>query len=162
MKISNAEICKILMRDDHLTKEDKNVLLKILGYEDEQEKLSFSARVSDIVTNFIGSWSFILISIIFIAIWVILNSFVLPADSVFDAYPYVLLTLVLSTVAAIQAPAIMMSQNRQDQRESLKTQNDYEIDLKTIVIIQDLYLKVNELYDIIQNINNKLDDQKKE
>jgi uncharacterized membrane protein len=158
--MSNAEICKILMKDDHLTDEDKNVLLKILGYEDTNEKPSLSARVSDVFTNFIGSWSFIFISIIFIVLWMLLNSFILPSDRVFDAYPYVLLNLALGSIAAIQSPIIMMSQNRQDKRESLKTQSDYEIDLKTIVIIQDLYLKVNELYDLIKDINTKLNDQK--
>lgn len=159
MKMSNSDIAKILMSNDHLSKEDKQVLLKILG-EDEglvREKPSLNGRIADSLTNFIGSWSFIIISLSLILIWMLLNSIILPEQYIFDEFPFVLLNLVLACIAAIQSPIIMMSQNRQDKRESLKTQSDYEIDLKTIVIIQDLYAKVINLCENMENIVTKLD-----
>ncbi len=158
MNISNSEICKILMKNDHLSVEDKKVLLKILGYEEpgQDKKLSFSNRISDKFTNFIGSWSFISMSCLFIVLWMLVNSFVLPQNFVFDEYPYTFLNLVLACIAAVQAPIIMMSQNRQDKRESLKTQSDYEIDLKTIIIIQDLYERVLALQQSIDEIDKKI------
>lgn len=155
-KVSNSDICKILMNNEHLSKEDKQTLLKALGYEEEQEEISFSDRISDKFTNFIGSWNFIIISCLFIALWMIVNSFILPEVMRFDDYPYTFLNLVLACIAAIQAPIIMMSQNRQDKRESLKTQSDYEIDLKTIVIIQELYKKVLNMQEKINDIDEKL------
>ena len=75
MNMSNSEIAKILMSNDHLNDEDKEVLLKILGMKSDNEKnTSFSERVSDCFTNFIGSWKFILISIVFIIVWMIHNA----------------------------------------------------------------------------------------
>lgn len=152
MNMSNSEIAKILMANDHLTKDDKEVLLRILGVKKTTpNKMTFSERISDSFTNFIGSWKFIIASIAFIVIWMVFNAVFDGTSYAFDVYPYVFLNLVLACIAAVQAPIIMMSQNRQDKRESLKTQSDYEIDLKTIVIIQDLYQKTID-------INDKLDE----
>ena len=154
--VSNLEICKLLMENEHLSDQDKQTLLKALGYVEENEEMSFSDKVSDKFTNFIGSWNFIILSCLFIALWMIINSFILPDIMKFDDYPYTFLNLVLACIAAIQAPIIMMSQNRQDKRESLKTQSDYEIDLKTIVIIQELYKKVANIQDKLDDIDKKI------
>lgn len=151
MNMSNSEIAKILTSNDHLTDDDKDVLLKILGVKDNiEDKTSLSEKMSDRFTDFIGSWKFILISVVFIIIWIVHNAVFYNTKWAFDTYPHEFLNLVLACIASIQAPIIMMSQNRQDKRESLKTQSDYEIDLKTIVIIQDLYQKTLD-------INNKID-----
>lgn len=158
MKMSNSNICKMLMENDHLSEDDKQVLFRILGYEEAvYEKPKLSDRISDSVTNFIGSWSFIITTMCAILAWILLNAVILPTNMAFDSFPFILLNLVLGTIAAIQAPVIMMSQNRQDKRESLKTQNDYEIDLKTIVIIQDLHGRVVEICDKVDEIATKLD-----
>ena len=152
MNMSNSEIAKLLMENDHLTGDEKQLLLEILGIVPAKESIvSKSEKISDNFTGFIGSWKFIIISITCIVIWMVVNFLLDGTPYAFDPYPYVFLNFVLACVAAIQAPIIMMSQNRQDKRESLKTQNDYEIDLKTIVIIEDLYRKT-------ENVNNKLDE----
>ena len=150
MKITDEDIYNLLTQQN-LSEQDKRTILKMLGrqVEDIEDENTIN-KLEDKFSQFVGSWSFILISILFILVWMFLNSYILPKQYVFDAFPYVLLNLVLACIAAIQAPIIMMSQNRQDKRESLKSQNDYEVDLKTILIIQDLYKKMNE-------INSKLD-----
>lgn len=151
MNMSNSEIAKLLMENDHLTSNEKQLLLEMLGVKPTKKtNLSISEKISDSFTNFIGSWKFIIISIVCILVWMIANTILDGTPYAFDTYPYVFLNLVLACIASIQAPIIMMSQNRQDKRESLKTQNDYEIDLKTIVIIEDLYRKT-------ENVNKKLD-----
>lgn len=160
MKMSNSDIAKMLVQNDYLSEDDKKVLLRILGQDGNvREKIPLSDRIADAFTDFIGSWSFIIISAMSIAIWVLLNAYVLPNEYVFDEFPFVLLNLALASVAALQSPIIMMSQNKQDKRESLKTQNDYEIDLKTIVITQDLHDKVIDLCakvdEIIAKVNIK-------
>lgn len=164
MNMSNSEIAKLLMENDNLTAEEKQLLLEILGVNPvRKSNLSISEKISDSVTNFIGSWKFIIISAVCIMFWMITNTLLDGTPYAFDTYPYVFLNLVLACIAAIQAPIIMMSQNRQDKRESLKTQNDYEIDLKTIVIIEDLYRKtedVNKKLDEIMNYFNNSDKSK--
>lgn len=160
MNMSNSEIAKLLMDNNNLTEKEKQLLLEILGVTPVKKiELSMNEKISDSFTNFIGSWKFIIISITFILMWMIINAFLDGTPYAFDTYPHEFLNLVLACIASVQAPIIMMSQNRQDKRESLKTQNDYEIDLKTIVIIEDLYHKtedVNKKLDkILSEINNK-------
>ena len=158
MNMSNSEIAKMLMTNDHLSNEDKEVLLKILGVKnDDATQMSFSERISDGFTNFIGSWKFIIASIVFIIVWMVFNAILDGTQYAFDVYPYVFLNLVLACIAAIQAPIIMMSQNRQDKRESLKTQSDYEIDLKTIIIIQDLYQKTIDINDKVDKLSKTVE-----
>ena len=150
MKITDEDIYELL-KNKNLSEEDKKTIAKMLGQTvDDNENKSKINSIEDNFSMFVGSWSFIILSVLFILCWMFINSFVLPKQYVFDEFPYVLLNLVLACIAAIQAPIIMMSQNRQDKRESLKTQSDYEIDLKTIVIIQDLHKKTTLM-------NKKLD-----
>lgn len=159
MNMSNSEIAKLLMENNHLTEQEKQLLLEILGVKPAKKvDLSMSEKISDSFTNFIGSWKFIILSIISILAWMLANSILDGTPYAFDTYPYVFLNLVLACVASIQAPIIMMSQNRQDKRESLKTQNDYEIDLKTIVIIEDLYRKTENVNEKLDKILNQFDD----
>lgn len=104
---------------------------------------TFGQRAADAVARFAGSWAFIFSFVAVMAVWMIIN--VLLASSAFDAYPFILLNLVLSCIAAIQAPLIMMSQNRQEAKDRARAENDYKINLKTELIIDDLYKKVAEL-----------------
>lgn len=162
MQMSNSDIVKILMSNDHLSQEDKKVLLKILGYsnEDTQEKIPLGDRISDALTDFIGSWFFIILSTLTIVVWSILNVFIL-SNGGFDPFPFDSLNLILACVASIQSPIIMMSQNRQEKRESLKTQSDYEIDLKTIIIIQDLHSKLVDLCLKVDDLKLEIEKEKK-
>jgi uncharacterized membrane protein len=105
---------------------------------------TFGDRVADRVARFGGSWSFILGSIVFLVFWTAGNSFLLRKES-FDPYPYIFLNLLLSMVAALQAPIIMMSQNRQAERDRVDATNDYKVNLKAEIEIMALHEKLDEL-----------------
>jgi uncharacterized membrane protein len=109
-------------------------------------KLTFGQRLADKVASFGGSWTFIIIFAAVLLSWVALNSFILArrGDS-FDPYPYILLNLFLSMLAAIQAPIIMMSQNRQAAKDRLDAAHDYEVNLKAEFEILSLHEKMDEL-----------------
>lgn len=113
---------------------------------DFEDKLTFGQRVADKVASFGGSWTFIIIFAALLLSWIILNSFILArrGDS-FDPYPYILLNLFLSMLAAIQAPIIMMSQNRQAAKDRLDAAHDYEVNLKAELEILSLHEKLDEL-----------------
>jgi uncharacterized membrane protein len=112
------------------------------------DSLSFGQRLADAVAKFGGSWTFILVFAAVLFSWVALNSLVLARSGAsFDPYPYILLNLVLSMVAALQAPIIMMSQNRQAAKDRLDAAHDYEVNLKAELDIIALHEKVDELRD---------------
>jgi uncharacterized membrane protein len=103
-------------------------------------------RAADAVATFGGSWTFIIIFIATLVVWVGLNSFILVKfDRVFDSYPYILLNLFLSMLAAIQAPIILMSQNRQAEKDRLNADHDYEVNLKAELEIMLLHEKMDLL-----------------
>jgi uncharacterized membrane protein len=116
---------------------------------EEQERQTLGQRVADRVSAFGGSWSFILLFGLMMAVWVVLNSIVLLRRA-FDPYPYIFLNLVLSMVAAIQAPVIMMSQNRQTTKDRLKSDLDYEVNLKAELEVAALHKKIDRLYELLQ------------
>ncbi|RLE38889.1 cyclic nucleotide-binding protein [Candidatus Woesearchaeota archaeon] len=133
---SNSALSKTLKSGDlgfRKTKA-KNILQKTLqktqGY-DHKNKLTPGQRAADAVARFGGSWTFIVIFLGFLILWMILNSIILVKyEKSFDAYPYILLNLVLSCLAAIQAPIILMSQNRAAERDRIKADRDYAINRK--------------------------------
>ncbi len=94
-----------------------------------EKDLTFGQRIADRVATFGGSWVFISIFFVLLVLWMLVNSQFLLSRP-FDPYPYILLNLVLSCLAAIQAPIIMMSQNRQESRDRLRSENDYQVNLK--------------------------------
>jgi len=106
-----------------------------------KDKYTFGQRAADKLTKFVGSWVFIIIFIVTMTIWIGINVYMLSKP--FDPYPFILLNLVLSCVAAIQAPLIMMSQNRQEEKDRERAKNDYKVNLKTEFIIQDLHEKID-------------------
>ncbi|MGN7292020.1 DUF1003 domain-containing protein [Rhizobium sp. SAFR-030] len=112
--------------------------------DDYEEGRSIGDRVADLVAKFGGSWTFIISFCAFLAVWMMIN-IVLGATGAFDAYPFILLNLVLSTVAALQAPVIMMSQRRQEQKDRLRALNDYKVNLKAELEIRHLHEKVDHL-----------------
>ena len=109
--------------------------------EGGKEKYSLGQRAADSIAKFAGSWAFIFSFSGILILWMVVN--VLLAAGAFDPYPFILLNLVLSCVAAIQAPLIMMSQNRQEEKDRRRAENDYKVNLKTEIMIEDLYDKVN-------------------
>ena len=111
--------------------------------ESGKEKHTLGQRAADSIAKFAGSWAFIFSFSGVLILWMIVN--VVLAAGAFDPYPFILLNLVLSCVAAIQAPLIMMSQNRQEKRDRHRAENDYKVNLKTEIMIEDLYDKVNAI-----------------
>ena len=109
----------------------------------EKEKYTLGQRAADAIAKFAGSWAFIFAFTGVLILWMLVNT--LLAAKAFDPYPFILLNLVLSCVAAIQAPLIMMSQNRQEEKDRRRAENDYKVNLKTEIMIEDLYDKVNAI-----------------
>lgn len=107
-----------------------------------EKRLSLGERLADVIARFGGSWKFILIFLSMILVWMIINTFFFTEEG-FDPYPFILLNLVLSCLAAIQAPVIMMSQNRQGEKERLQANEDYVTNLKAELEIQQLHSKLD-------------------
>lgn len=121
---------------------DKSILINKM--EDTDAGSTFGQRVADKVAEFGGSWTFILSFLFFLLIWISLNAFVL-LNKGFDPYPFILLNLILSCVAALQAPVIMMSQNRQEEKDRERAKNDYMVNLKSELEIRMLHEKIDHL-----------------
>ena len=109
----------------------------------DKEKYTFGQRAADKIAKFAGSWAFIFSFSALLILWMVGN--VILAIRAFDPYPFILLNLVLSCVAALQAPLIMMSQNRQEENASRRAENDYKVNLKTEIMIEDIHGKMNRI-----------------
>lgn len=109
------------------------------------ESMTFGQRLSDNVAKWGGSWYFVSSFGVFLVVWALMNSWLLASEARFDPYPYIFLNLILSMIAAIQAPIIMMSQNRQAAKDRIEAQLDYEVNLKAELEIMALHDKVDEL-----------------
>lgn len=109
------------------------------------DNLTFGQRMADSVAAFGGSWSFIILFAVILIAWVSMNVWLLPRVDAFDPYPFIFLNLILSMLAAIQAPIIMMSQNRQAAKDRVEVNHDYEINLKAELEIMSLHEKIDEL-----------------
>ncbi len=139
---------------DDLTPKEQHVIEAIASGEPVaenvnqifKEQTTFWDRVADGLAQIVGSWGFIFSFLFFLFAWMGINSLILiNMDADFDAYPYILLNLVLSTLASIQAPIIMMSQNRQAEKDRIASSNAFEVNLKTELAIQHLHEKVDKL-----------------
>ena len=132
----------ILNKSKEDTNDNYDELMELLIDEpisinvDKDEKRTYGEIISDKITAIAGSWTFILLFCLFLFIWIFLNLYVFTN---LDPYPFILLNLLLSCIAAIQAPIIMMSQNRESKKESLKSTNDYKTNLKSELILEELH-----------------------
>lgn len=126
----------------------------------KKEKYTLGQRAADAIAKFAGSWAFIFSFVAVLVLWMVIN--VILAAKAFDPYPFILLNLVLSCVAAIQAPLIMMSQNRQEEIDRRRAENDYKVNLKTEIMIEDLYDKINAILAKQKALEKKLDAEKSE
>ena len=153
-KNSKKEIVKMLLKKD-INVTDEEDLINMLINEpisvdtDKESDLnrSFGDYLADKITKIAGSWPFIIGLVIFLLLWIILNIFILTNA---DPYPFILLNLLLSCIAALQAPIIMMSQNREAKKDRLRSSNDYKTDLKSELMLEDLHNKMSQ---IIKNQN---------
>jgi len=116
--------------------------------QEEEERLTFGERIADRVASFGGSWTFIISFGLVLLAWMAVNLYM--ATHAFDPYPFILLNLVLSALASVQAPVIMMSQNRQAAKDRLKADLDYEINLKAELEVAQLHNKMDRLYEQMQ------------
>ena len=123
--------------------QDHDILSRNIDIEYE-EKLSRGDQLADKLASYGGSWRFIITFAVILIIWVVINSAVLLMKP-FDPYPFILLNLVLSCLAAIQAPVIMMSQNRQEAKDRARSEHDYQVNLKAELEIRNLHQKIDHL-----------------
>ncbi len=130
------EIVKQLTNDENLLIENSLNPVK--------EVLTTGQKISDSVARFGGSWSFIISFFVILIIWIFFNA-VSPKQFVFDPYPFILMNLILSCIAALQAPIIMMSQNRQEEKDRKRSENDYLVNLKAELEIRVLHQKIDLL-----------------
>ena len=145
----NRKLLKEVLRDIQKDMTDEEVLALLadshvsVNPSEEKEKYTLGQRAADASDKFAGSWAFIFSFTGGLVLWMVVNA--LLAARAFDPYPFILLNLVLSCIAAIQAPLIMMSQNRQEEKDRRRAENDYKVNLKTEIMIEDLYDKVNAI-----------------
>jgi uncharacterized membrane protein len=135
LSVIEAEVIESLREGEVLT---RNVNMEF------EEKRTIGERLADRLATFGGSWKFIVIFMSVLFGWIILNSIVLITRR-FDPFPFILLNLILSCLAALQAPVIMMSQNRQEAKDRLRAQHDYQINLKAEIEIRSLHEKIDHL-----------------
>ena len=143
--------------DEEFTDEElirQLVMMRVTQDEEAPEKLSLGQRASDAVASFAGSWAFIFSFIGVMVVWMIVN--VLLAARAFDAYPFILLNLVLSCIAAVQAPLIMMSQNRQEAKDRARAQSDYKVNLKNELILDDVHKKLDLILENQRKLEKRL------
>ncbi|MCI7554684.1 MAG: DUF1003 domain-containing protein [Tenericutes bacterium] len=156
-KKTKKEIVQMLLKKE-LNALDEEELINMLIDEpiavdvDKQsdESRSFGDKLADKITEIAGSWKFIICMIIFLTLWILLNLYILEDQ---DPYPFILLNLILSCIAALQAPIIMMSQNREAKKDRMRSSNDYKTDLKSELILEELH---NEMQKIIATQNKIL------
>ena len=145
----NRKLLKEVLRDirhDMTNEEVLNLLAdsKIsISPKNEKDKYTLGQRAADKIAKFAGSWAFIFSFTGVLILWMVVNTVL--ATKAFDPYPFILLNLVLSCVAAIQAPLIMMSQNRQEEKDRHRAENDYKVNLKTEIMIEDIFDKVTAI-----------------
>ena len=161
----NRKLLKEVLKDIRRDMSDEEVLNLLADSkisvrpENEKDKYTLGQRAADTIAKFAGSWAFIFSFTGILIIWMVIN--IILASKAFDPYPFILLNLVLSCVAAIQAPLIMMSQNRQEEKDRRRAENDYKVNLKTEIMIEDLYDKVNAILAKQSALESKLKSEDK-
>jgi uncharacterized membrane protein len=128
-------------------------------HRDSAIEATFGQRIADRIASFGGSWTFIISFMVFFALWVIANTMGWP-EKTFDPYPFILLNLFLSLIAALQAPLILMSQNRQEAKDRKRSEQDYLINLKSELEIRALHQKIDSL--LIEQFKTLLDTQNRQ
>lgn len=140
----------LIKETGELSELEKTVLSSVTGNttltdkidSDDQQELTFGQKIADKVASFGGSWTFIISFLVFIIIWISINVFWF-LNRGYDPYPFILLNLILSCIAALQAPVIMMSQNRQEEKDRARAKKDYMINLKSELEIRTLHEKID-------------------
>ena len=160
----NRKLLKEVLKDIQHDMSDEEVLNLLadskISESPATEKYTLGQRSADAIARFAGSWAFIFAFTGVLILWMVINTIL--ASNAFDPYPFILLNLVLSCVAAIPAPLIMMSQNRQEEKDRRRAENDYKVNLKTEIMIEDLYDKVNAILAKQSVLEKKLQEQEEQ
>lgn len=138
----NEQLLKLQGIVQQTMKEEKLIVDNLMN--EPQEILTKGQSISDKVARFGGSWKFIIMFMFILFIWILFNT-LSPLKAIFDPYPFILMNLILSCVAALQAPVIMMSQNRKEEKDRKRSENDYLINLKAELELRSLHQKMNLL-----------------
>lgn len=141
LSTENAQLKKLNEIVQKAIEEEKLLSDKLLEFEDKHPPLV--SRMADSVANFGGSWKFIFSFLLFMLLWIGANVYLIQKP--FDPYPFILLNLLLSTIAALQAPIIMMSQNRKEEKDRQRAVNDYLVNLKAEIEVRNLHGKMDLL-----------------
>lgn len=157
MSDENAHLKKLHQIVKDTISEEQLIVNNLLN--PPEEMISKGQKISDKVARFGGSWMFIIWFLIILVVWIIYNSSA-PSKAAFDPYPFILMNLILSCIAALQAPIIMMSQNRQEEKDRMRGENDYLINLKAEMEIRKLHLKMDLLLE--EQIKTIYDTQSKQ
>ncbi len=162
-KVSKKELIKMLL-NKNLIEENEDELIEMLidtpisidVDKQEEAKKTVGDKMADYISAKAGSWGFIIFFTLFLIFWIILNTKILKEGKQIDPYPFILLNLLLSCIAALQAPIIMMSQNRQSKKDVLRNQCDYKSDLKSEIILEEVYERIEEIDKKQNKILNKI------
>lgn len=153
-KLVISEILKDI-EDELEDQEIVNLLMETIVSKNQSKKdNTFGQRAADKLAKGAGSWTFVIGFALFLVVWIVINT--IMALNAFDPYPFILLNLVLSCLAAIQAPLIMMSQNRQEEKDRERALNDYRVNLKTEIMMKSLYESTNQIKEVVYEIDSKL------
>lgn len=163
---TKSEIVNIIIEDVDTELLDEEIMHLVLDERVSKpaggssgSNATFGQRAADSFAKFVGSWVFICGFLTVLVIWITAN--VIMLSRAFDPFPFILLNLVLSCVAAIQAPLIMMSQNRQEEKDRLRAENDYKVNLKSEIIMQDLHAKMDQILENQQAILSRSNEKEK-
>jgi uncharacterized membrane protein len=150
-KPTNTDLIKMILDDETSTLEEEELLALLIQQRiaknvniENKKNLTLGEKMADNIALFAGSWTFISIFMIVLVIWITINSIAVFAKP-FDPYPFILMNLILSCVAALQAPVIMMSQNRQEKKDRLRAEHDYEVNLKAEILIENIIQRLEKI-----------------
>lgn len=166
INLKRVEFINTILDDDDATMQEEETLHQLLkeyvskdAISEHDNNITFGQKAADNLAKFAGSWTFIIIFFVILIFWIILNAIILAKP--FDVYPFILLNLILSCLASIQAPVIMMSQNRQEQKDRLRSVNDYKVNLKSEIIVEDLHQKLDIILENQQVLMDRLKELEK-
>ncbi len=151
MEKRKRELVKMLLNQNLEEKDEEEMIDLLINNpitidvdKENDSKMSFGDKVADKLSAVAGSWTFIILFCLFLLFWIILNAYIL-LDGAIDPYPFILLNLLLSCLAALQAPIIMMSQNRQAKKDTIRNKNDYRTDLKSELILEEICDRLDKI-----------------